>query len=135
MLRARIAKTQPSGSGIEWAYCAEAAGTGSSILCYIGISAYDASFVYSKDIIVIYSNEFYKSLQNENLGHTPAEGEWWTVTTTGTESVYFDLLGGISNVSDGHLSLVKGSPILVKMRGDYWRCVTPIEGTEEKDCG
>jgi len=46
-------------------------------------------------------------------------------------TVNFTLLGGISDLSDGHLSLVDGTPIPVAIRdGAYW-CIIPIEGTED----
>jgi len=56
--------------------------------------------------------------------------------TTGIEiTVYFTLLN-CSNLSDGQLSLVDGTPIPVRKRADgNWWCIIPIEGTEERACG
>lgn len=52
--------------------------------------------------------------------------------TTGTEiTVHFTLLGDISDLSDGHLSLVDGTPIPVMIRDGDWWCIIPIEGTED----
>jgi len=48
-----------------------------------------------------------------------------------TVTVYFTLLGGISNLSDGHLSLVDGTPIPIAIRDGEWWCIIPIEGTED----
>lgn len=52
--------------------------------------------------------------------------------TTGPEvTVYFQLLGGITNLSDGHLSLVDGAWVPVMYRDGQWWCIIPIEGTED----
>lgn len=49
---------------------------------------------------------------------------------TGKEvTVHFTLLGGITNLSDAHLSLVDGTPIPVRRRGVEWWCIIPMEGT------
>lgn len=88
-----IPETRRAGTEARWAFCKTAAGTGSTLVCFL-----------DKD-------------------------------GTGKEvTVHFELLGGIENLSDGHLSLVDGSRIRVAKDGSDWWCETPIEGTEEKDC-
>ena len=46
-------------------------------------------------------------------------------------TVHFQLLGGITNLSDGHLSLVDGTWVPVMAIENEWRCIVPIEGTED----
>lgn len=130
-LRARIPKLSKSSGGIIWAYCAANAGTGSTLACYINIPEWSLSGIYNEGDIVIYNSAFFESRANNNSENTPIEGAWWTAVSGGNVSVRFTLLGGISNLSDGHLSLVTGTPIPVMIRGSYWWCLIPIEGTED----
>jgi hypothetical protein len=80
---------RPNAS-VRWAFCSAAAGTGSTLSCYLD---------------------------------EDTNGESVTVN--------FTLLGGISNLSDGHLTLADGTPIPVMMRDGDWWCIIPIEGTED----
>ena len=131
-LRARIPKPTSSGSGnTTMVFCAESAGSGNTLWCYVGVSDYDSTQTYQNGAIVYYNNSFWSSLQNENSGNTPTLGTWWTSASGGNISVYFTLLGGISNLSDGHLTLVAGVPIPVYQRQGNWWCSIPIEGTED----
>jgi hypothetical protein len=54
-------------------------------------SDWDSGSTYSEDDLVTYGGSHWKSLQDNNTGHTPVEGSWWTDdgnwttrTTTGT---------------------------------------------------
>lgn len=134
-VRARIPKltSGTSSSAVVWAICGAAAGSGASLLCFVGVTAYSSTAVYKIDDLAYYGTSVWQSLKNENKGNSPSEGEWWTAATPDT-FVFFTLLGGISDMSDGHLSLVEGTRIpVMKWNENYW-CIVPIEGTVEKAC-
>lgn len=134
-LRARIPKIGGSGSsgGVQWAICAEDAPATSYMQCYIGVTQYSSVAVYKIGNFVLSSSTVWKSLQNDNKGNTPAEGEWWTKASPSTdgEIVYFTLLASAGGINKGHLSLVEGTWIPVMMRNNYYRCIIPLEGTED----
>ena len=62
-------------------------------LCFNGI--WNKTKTYNKDSAVSYDNKLFASLQDNNIGHTPAENEWWTLV------VNFDSVVDYNNGQSG----------------------------------